>query len=57
MARSYSKDRKLNGREKCGSIIGPVQFLVRENLEHYSEPFTILTEGSSVGDALPRSAI
>ena len=57
VARSVLKDRKLNGRENFGSVIGTVQFLIRKILEHCSERFNIRTARSSVGDALPRCTI
>lgn len=57
MARSVLKDRKLNGRENPGSIIGPVQFLTRKILEHCSEHVVIMIEGSGVGDTLPQCTI
>ena len=57
MARLVLEDRKLNGRESYGSVISPVQFLIRKILEHFSEHIVILTEGPSVGDALPRCTI
>ncbi len=35
MARSVLKGHKLNGQENYGSVVGPVQILVKEILEHY----------------------
>ena len=57
MARSVLKDHKLNGRENFGSVIGTVQFLIRQILEHCSERIVIWSARSSVGDALPRCTI
>ena len=55
MARSVLESHRLNGREAFGSVVGPVQILVREILEYYSEPIVKL--GSSVGYALPRCTV
>ena len=57
MALSVLKGPKVNGREDFGNVIGPVQFLIRKLLEHCSEHIVIMTEGSSVGNALPRCTI
>ena len=57
MARSVLEGRSLNGRRISGSVIGPVQILVRKILECDSEQIVILTEGSSVGYALPRCTV
>ena len=57
MALSVLKGPKVNGRGDFGSVFGPVQFLIRKLLEHCSEHIVIMTEGSSVGNALPRCTI
>ena len=57
MARSVLESHSLNGPEVFGSVVDPVQILVREILEYYSEHIVKLREGSSVGYALPRCTV
>ena len=57
MARSVLESHSPNGPEAFGSVVDPVQILVREILEYYSEHIVELREESSVGYALPRCTV